>query len=150
MMLRALVNWVFPKPRTIRRNRPAQLMRARLSPHGFGRLEDRITPAFGIGQNFVASTLGADSGFLPPDTDGAVGPNHYVEFINGQFKVFNKSNGSVAESRSDSSFWTARANVSLSGVSFVSDPRIVYDHSSQRWFASEITVIKDAGGAFQT
>src|SRR5262249_61387673 len=93
-------------------------------PWELERLEDRTVPAFTVGQNFAASTLLSDSFALPPDSEGSVGLNHYVEFINGRFKVFNKSDASIALSLSDSSFWTSKAGVSLSGVSFISDPRL--------------------------
>src|SRR6058998_1830111 len=32
----------------------------------------------------------------PPDTNGDVGPNHYVEAVNVSFKVFDKNGGTVA------------------------------------------------------
>jgi len=28
---------------------------------------------------------------LPPDTDGDVGPNHYVQSVNSSIKIFDKS-----------------------------------------------------------
>ena len=46
-----------------------------------------------IGQNFTASTLFRDSGFIPPDTMGAVGNNEFVEMINGRYSAYNKSDG---------------------------------------------------------
>src|SRR5690242_8620145 len=44
-----------------------------------------------IGKNFTGATLGIDSDFIPPDTDGAIGPSNYVELINGRFSVFDKN-----------------------------------------------------------
>src|SRR5207253_5796876 len=49
-------------------------------------------PAFtGIGQGFTgpAGTFTVNS--APPDTNGQVGPNHYVQIVNSAFAVFNKS-----------------------------------------------------------
>src|SRR5204862_420195 len=46
--------------------------------------------AFEIGQNFTgASAADAEFGSFPPDTMGAVGPNHFVEILNGRFAVYN-------------------------------------------------------------
>ena len=59
-----------------------------------------------LGQNFTASTLFVDSSAVPPDSDGAVGPNHFVEFINGRFSVYNKSSGTKLQTMTDSAFWT--------------------------------------------
>ena len=90
-----------------------------------------------IGHNFTASTFRVDSDSVPPDSDGAAGPDHFVEFINGRFSVFNKSNGVKAQTMADLSFWT-QAGVTFPNTWGVTDPRIVYDSSSQRWFASEV------------
>jgi hypothetical protein len=100
-----------------------------------------------VGQNFIGSTLGTDSSALPPDADGAVGPNHFVEFINGRFAVHAKSNGNLVQSMTDLIFWS-HAGVQVPSSWDVSDPRIVYDPSVQRWFASDIDF--DPSGAINT
>lgn len=96
-------------------------------------------------QNFQGVTSNTTSGlgegvFAPPDTEGAAGPSHYVEFVNGAFAVYNKANGSVVGSIiTDSAFWSAAGISSTTLSSGISDPRIVYDAASGHWFASEIT-----------
>ncbi len=92
-----------------------------------------------IGQNFTAGTLGVDSFFTPPDCNGAVGPNHFAELINGRFSVFSKATGAKVTSQSAAAFWTATGITFGSGV-VQSDPRLIYDATSQRWFASAIDV----------
>jgi hypothetical protein len=89
-----------------------------------------------LGQNFTASTLGTDSSLVPPDSDGAIGPNHFVEFINGRFSVYDKVSGTEVQTMTDTAFWTA-TGVDLTGLA-LSDTRIIYDPLSGRWFASEI------------
>ena len=91
-----------------------------------------------IGQNFQGAALGADSFLVPPDADGAVGPNHYVQLVNGRFTVYSKTNGSVVVTLADTDFWT-NAGIDMTGL-IASDPRVYYDPSSQRWFASQIDV----------
>src|SRR5262249_3188876 len=86
-----------------------------------------------IGQNFTASTYRVDAAFLPPDSDGAAGPQHFVELINGRFSVFNKSDASKVQTMTDIAFWTQGGITFPSGWD-VTDPRIIYDPSSQRWF----------------
>ena len=74
-----------------------------------------------------------------PDTDGAIGINSFVEFINGGFAVYNRNGTLAAPAISDSQFWL-NAGVSSTLVNqSLTDPRIKYDPVSQRWFASEIT-----------
>ncbi len=80
-----------------------------------------------VGVNFTGTTL-SQSGFFPPDTVGAVGSNHIVEFTNGRYAVFNKTGNQLQASSLDN-FWA--------GTGFNTfDPRVVYDRSSQRWFAA--------------
>ena len=90
-----------------------------------------------IGQNFASSTYGFNSQALPPDPNGTIGPRHFVEFINGSFTVYNKTNGQSVKRISDLKFWSD-AGLIISPDAGVSDPRIIYDPSSQRWFASMV------------
>ena len=95
-----------------------------------------------IGMNFTGISYGdanTTSGALPPDCNGDVGPDYYVEFINGMFAAYSKTNGELVTPMTDLDFW-AGANVGISGDYAVTDPRIVYDPGSQRWFASEVDV----------
>ena len=106
---------------------------------GAGSVQAGVT----IGTNFTGQTMldlpALNSGytFIPPDTDGAVGPNHIVELINGAYAVYNKSGGFVQSTGLDK-FWL-NAGVTPSGA-FPStfDPRVVYDPVSTRWFASAL------------
>jgi len=100
-----------------------------------------------IGQNFTASTLNIDSSAMPPDPNGAVGQLHFVEFINGRVSIFNKANGSKVASSTDISFWN-QAGITLPSGWDVTDPRIIYDPVSQRWFASQVDF--DATGTINT
>ncbi len=88
---------------------------------------------FTMGTSFTGSSI-FDSGFIPPDTMGAVGPNHIVELINGRFAAYDRT-GAIQQSSSLNGFWT-NAGVTPTGNSF--DPRIVYDQHSGRWFATAV------------
>jgi hypothetical protein len=66
----------------------------------------------------------------PPDAEGAVGPNHFAQLINGRFAVYTKA-GTLVTAESLDQFW---AGVQPSGIAV--DPRILYDAHSGRWFAS--------------
>src|SRR3954471_1019357 len=92
-----------------------------------------------IGANFTTITRSQTAPlagiFEPPDTMGAAGPNHFVAFNNGSFSIFNK-NGSLVSQVSDTSFWTSALGSNPGGLS---DPRLLYDPASQRWFAIMIT-----------
>ena len=90
-----------------------------------------------IGQNFTGSTYGVNTFARPADGDGAAGPVHFVELINGRFAVYSKTTGAVVQSTSDTSFWQ-NSGITIPGGQDVSDPRVVFDPASQRWFASAI------------
>jgi hypothetical protein len=67
-----------------------------------------------------------------PDTDGAVGPNQVVTFINFSYSVQDKNTGQQLANSSTDAFWQS---LGLS-PSTAFDPRVVYDPISQRFFAS--------------
>ncbi len=92
-----------------------------------------------IGLNFTGSTV-SDSFVTPPDTMGAVGPDHIVELINGRYSVYRKQDGILLQSSGLNEFWQA-AGVNIPLPFFpiaTADPRILYDPVSQRWFASSV------------
>lgn len=89
-----------------------------------------------IGTNLTGSTLFIDSGFIPPDTMGAVGNDHFIELINGRYSVYRKSDGVRVQTSTLNDFWI-NASVTPAG-SFAFDPRVVYDQASQRWFAASV------------
>src|SRR5215472_6600751 len=96
------------------------------------------TVVAGIGPNFTASTLGVDSTALPPDCNGTVGPTNYVEFINGRYSVFDKTTAARVQTFTDLTFWS-RAGVAISSPRWqVTDPRLIFDPLSQRWFAVQV------------
>jgi hypothetical protein len=87
----------------------------------------------------LGDTLGLGTGSTPPDTMGAAGTNQFVEFINGGFAVYGKS-GARQSLVSDHTFWL-NAGISAATMSAgLTDPRIIYDAGSGRWFATELTV----------
>ncbi len=93
--------------------------------------------AVDIGQNFTGSTFGDISQALPPDANGAIGPAHFVEFINGVVSFYSKTNPDDVVRIADVDFWN-EAGVTVSSSSAVTDPRVIYDPVSQRWFASQV------------
>jgi hypothetical protein len=85
---------------------------------------------FGLSNNSrTDSTIRSRIFNLPPDTMGAVGPDHFAELVNKNIAVFAKSDGSLVGSVSASMFFTGAEGTELV------DPRIIYDHQWQRWIA---------------
>jgi len=101
------------------------------------------TPTLTLGQNFLGSTYNLNVTSIPPDSNGAIGPRHFAEFLNGSFAVYNKTNGQNIKRISDLHFWS-NAGVVLSTDAATTDPRIIYDPSVQRWFASMVDLNQNA------
>ncbi len=86
-----------------------------------------------IGQNFAASVRPADGTFRVPDTMGAVGIDHFVETINGNYAVYRKSDGVRVQGSSLNDFWAAAGAPHTGPYAF--DPRVLYDPYVKRWYA---------------
>jgi hypothetical protein len=84
-----------------------------------------------IGANFTASARN-DSGFIPPDTMGAAGIDHFVELINGRYSVYRKRDGVRVQTSTLTSFFTSGG---APVINFAFDPRVLYDPYTRRWFA---------------
>jgi len=74
--------------------------------------------------NFLA--LPDDTTAIPPDTHGAVGPNHLMTTLNTQIRIQDRS-GTVLSTVSMDSFWASLGSPSAF------DPRILYDPYGGRW-----------------
>src|SRR5215469_7944416 len=89
-------------------------------------------PVLNIGQNFIGSAFETNSQAIPPDANGAVGPQQFVELINGSFAVYDKSDPTGNVFRlSDLIFW-GNAGVNITSSQAITDPRVIYDPLSQR------------------
>src|SRR5689334_10480209 len=64
------------------------------SGEGAGLVSAELT-AQSIGLNFKTMGVFTDSGFIPPDTMGDVGPTQILATANGRIKVFDKATGAV-------------------------------------------------------
>jgi hypothetical protein len=93
-----------------------------------------ITPSQAVtpGSDFLGSSLN-QSGFVPPDSMGAVGPTQVVVDVNGRIRVFDKEGNLVALDLTDSEFWAP-----VSNGSEPTDPGVEFDRLSQRWIISAI------------
>ncbi|HYR45969.1 MAG TPA: hypothetical protein VER78_03095, partial [Thermoanaerobaculia bacterium] len=103
-----------------------------LSPEGVQAAE--ALNAQTVGTSFLGARI-SESGFIPPDSMGAVGPTQVVVIVNGRIKVFDKSGvlGGLNAS-TDTFFQSVRNNSSTS------DPHVRYDRLSGRWFITIINV----------
>ena len=83
----------------------------------------------------------------PPDSDGDVGPNHYVEAINVAFAVYNKSGTLLAGPTTYNSLFAPLTGTACSG-SNDGDPFVFYDHVADRWVISDFAFPSFPGSSF--
>jgi hypothetical protein len=76
---------------------------------------------------------------IPPDVSGAVGPTRTFEGHNNNYRVLDKSDGTVIATVGTATFWNPIvANKAL--LSDLTDPRTVYDPIQNRWIVCMQTV----------
>jgi uncharacterized repeat protein (TIGR01451 family) len=84
---------------------------------------------------------------LPPDTNGDVGPNHYVQIVNLLFRVFDKSTGTALTSASKiSSLFAGAGLTGPCATTDQGDPTVLYDHLADRWLISQFAFNTDIFG----
>ncbi len=66
----------------------------------------------------------------PPDTNGEVGPNHYIQAVNSAYGIYDK-NGTLLASFTEDQLWSGDASI-CNGQS-QGDPVVVYDALADRW-----------------
>jgi hypothetical protein len=86
----------------------------------------------GLSQSFAGIN---DTGQLPPDTCGAVGPSHIVMVVNGGYTVFRRSDGAAVQSKTLQGFWSDLGLSTAPGqpANRVFDPKVLYDQYSGRF-----------------
>ena len=72
----------------------------------------------------------------PPDSDGDVGPNHYVEAINNAFAVFDKTGTMLAGPVSYDTLFAPLTGTPCQNQN-AGDPFVMYDQIADRWVISD-------------
>ncbi|PYL20104.1 MAG: hypothetical protein DMF44_15290, partial [Verrucomicrobia bacterium] len=85
----------------------------------------------------------------PPDTDGDVGPNHYVEAINQAFAVFDKSGSMLAGPITYDTFFAPLGGGTPCGAGQNGgDPFVMYDQQADRWVITDFAFPSFPGSSF--
>ena len=93
----------------------------------------------GLNQQFAG--IGNVTGVLPPDTEGAVGPNHYVHVVNSAFAVFNKTGTQLTTTANTNTLWAGFGGPCQTDNS--GDAIFLYDEEADRFVLTQFAV---AGG----
>jgi hypothetical protein len=87
----------------------------------------------GLGNPAVGSDI------IPPDTNGAAGPNHLVSILNSDFGVFDKA-GNILSQVTLGSFWNSVWGLSpvVTNPPSPFDPKVLFDQHSGRFIAVSV------------
>jgi hypothetical protein len=80
---------------------------------------------------------------IPPDPNGAVGPNHYIEMVNSSYSVYNKTGTRLVGPVHINQLWNnlpGRCKDYNDG-----DPVVAYDQLADRWMLSQFAVNGGSG-----
>jgi len=92
----------------------------------------------GIGNGFSGPQGSFSVASAPPDTNGDVGPNHYVQTVNSSYAVFNKSGTVLFGPVALNTLWSGFGGGCQTNND--GDPVVVYDPIADRWVISQFSV----------
>ena len=88
-------------------------------------------------------------GCLPPDTQGDVGPNHYIQAVNSSIKILDKSGNQLLAPTTYNSFFSPMGPLTPCGNNQNrGDGYVFYDHLADRWVVSDFAFPGFPGASF--
>lgn len=98
-------------------------------------VQSEVLPTVGTTGLLNFDGQGAD-GLAPPDTEGSVGGNQYVQWVNIEYNVYDKTTGAlVLGPVAGNAFWSGFGGVCQSNNS--GDPIVLFDKAAGRWFVAQ-------------
>jgi hypothetical protein len=79
------------------------------------------------------------NGVAPPDTNGDVGPNHYVQWVNFSYAVWNKQGVLLYGPVNGNTIWGGFGGMCETRNN--GDPTVLYDPIADRWLLSQLAFI---------
>ena len=90
----------------------------------------------------------AGSGY-PPDTNGDVGPKHYILGVNDSYAIYDKATGSRLAAFTENALWNGVGNTKCNGNAF-GDPIVLYDAFADRWILTHFAFTLASNGDIQS
>ncbi|MEO3813728.1 carboxypeptidase regulatory-like domain-containing protein [Sphaerisporangium sp. B11E5] len=91
--------------------------------------------------------VGNVDGVLPPDTNGDVGPNHYVQMVNVSYAVYDKTGRLLLGPLPGNALWDGFGGPCE--TSNDGDPVVLYDEAADRWMLTQFAVPGGSSGFHQ-
>lgn len=97
-------------------------------------------------RNFAGLDFATWGAGHPPDTNGDVGPNHYIQAINTAIGVFSKSDGAQIAAFAFDTLMSQGSFGNLCDTDNYGDPVVLYDTFEDRWVISDFAFQLDVSG----
>ena len=88
------------------------------------------------------------AGYVPPDTCGAAGTSQYVETVNQDIDIYNKSNGTSLARTDLGTFFFTTGGLGQPSQPFQSDPIVVWDEQIQRFIVGDEDLSNNTSTAY--
>ncbi len=92
-------------------------------------------------------SFNANGSGWPPDTNGDVGPNHYIQTVNTSVGIYNKTTGAAISTVTFNTFFTGPAGTPCD-TSNQGDPVVLYDPAVNRWIVTDFAWFNVNTGPF--
>jgi hypothetical protein len=137
-----------PSWRILRSGKPDPV--TQVAPRSSGPFAPTAPDAAATGFNF-AGVSGSPIGGTPPDNNGSVGNNQFVQTVNTDYQVWslnraNKTATSIAGPAAMNTLWDGFGGACEGQNS--GDPVVLYDKVANRWLLSQFTSDADGAGLF--
>ncbi len=87
--------------------------------------------------NFAGLSASQSGGYAPPDTNGSIGSTQYVQTVNIDYAVYDKTTGALTFGPFPlHTIWTGFGGVCSSGDG--GDPVVLFDKAAQRWLVGQL------------
>lgn len=87
---------------------------------------------------------------MPPDTNGDVGPNHYIQTVNTAFQIWNKNGVSLYGPAANNTLFAGfTGGDGKCATTNDGDPVILYDSLADRWFFTQFANVFTSGPYYQ-
>ncbi len=105
-------------------------------PAGSDPVWQRQGGAGGGNRTPIMSFNGQTSPYYPPDANGSVGPDHYMQTINAVFTIYDKQGALVTGPTALNTLFEGLPGSSCNN----GDPIVLYDEQANRWLISEFSL----------
>jgi subtilisin-like proprotein convertase family protein len=97
----------------------------------------------GMGSGLTGFTVQS----APPDTDGDIGPNHYVQIVNSGVTIFSRAGAKLLGPMNTNTLWNGFAGACATTND--GDGVVRYDRIADRWVVAQFSVNGGSGPFFQ-